>query len=921
MPNALQILDELDSRYGAQPGARITVNPAQPSGDTGGTPQGAAEILDELDLRYGVKQGPEVDGTVQPPVADDTTAVPGATPQGTPGVVAPPISLPAQDDPIWQTPPEVEAAGPQVTAVHNMLRQVNHRLASALALPSEAVNSILTSIGLGLVDKGAWTQHNKDAFEELGIRTDAINGISAQYGDAVADAIFQSMAFIVAAPYMAAQKGVTAGGLIVKHLGEQIIKYPGLVTAADIAGSVGTEFARQQTEGIKDPTVRSLAQPFAMLAGGLAAGVAGQGGYQAAKGVVSRAVAPFQSGARVVTDKVGLTTPEPKQAPVRPSDFSLMHTNLQTFAADQLKNDEDMALTGIVRAMESIPRTGTSAQVQARVRAKLNRAEEIARRIEREHWTLVDQKRQVPMSGIRQELKGLRDRIGDKLSTLPTIPGAEAYPKEKVKDFITRLENLSKPLRDPATGRMVQSLPSMEMLRDEYGRIARAYRRELSAGTRGESPNMGKVANYSKLMQILDDGLAQAYPNDIPLQRARAFSKKLHDMFDRGGIADITAMRARGDDRIPEGQTVEALMKKFEGLGELLDIRRILGYARQPGANRFAVTSDERRELQELVKETENAVRVMYREAAEGAGPDDALKAAKWFARNEKHIRPLAQVSAELEQSMMDVLAYHNRLTDLRRSALHKFVGYDPEKAITMVWNSKNPAATAEELIKTFRKDPDAMYAFRKSIIDQFWKATGMDPVKAKEVISQPRYRALLHNVLTEGGSGDWDRLNRMVDAAFRISNGEKSFGTRVARSGTLLAAASGAAAGGIPLGLEGAAAGGMIGGAAMITARVVGAGVGRQVAGLTGGGTVQVPGIFSSSFGRGMEKLLKRTPPQTLLTMAVQDPRWEKMLLSRVPTNTKEARKDIAYARRFLITLNTAREYGIERTLMEQAP
>ena len=873
---------------------QITVNPGAMT-PSGGMPTGTADPAEiEALLQKWEATSPQGTGAPGPMPGPQAPADPAVDPTGGQGEffgTERPTPVPGSEKPGFAgmtfqnafdipLPPE---ASSEVTATFNFLRALNQRIATGLAAPSDTVEALVTGMSLGTIPSVKHGELNKAAFESAGIRTDPLNGLSAQLGDATFDGAVQSIAFIAASPYLAGRVGMTAGQLILRHLGEAIKNNPGLSTAANIFGSVGTRYGTHITEDMEPGIKKSLVQPAAELAGGMVGGMVAQGTKSIGQSLVN------------ATKKVGRTIgaiqkPAPLD-PLREPNFDVGQSNLGTFVKTQVDNAKDMLDRALVQALDSVPQRGTSWQLESRSRGALERAREIGRRIEGEFWTRVDQRRRVPVTDLRRQVRAMEVELRDSSF-------------ERPQRYIDEIDTIGTPMRDPATGRYVQAPPTIRRLRDLSKRIANDISTERGAPMRGGTPNDGLIRNYSRLLHMIDSSITAAYPNDVTLRQAREFSTRFSDMFRRGGVADVLAMRARGDQRVPDELTIENLMKDHQGLAELIDIRNRLVYTRQPGANRFAVTQAERQELQALVTDTEDAVRSMYREAADAKG---AAEGPKWFAKHEKQIRPLARVAAEIEHSASQVKTILERQKALDRSALNRFVEHDdPTKAIQNVWSGRNPVQSNAQILRAIGNDPAAMRGYRVGMVDEFWNRSKMDPLASKKLIETPAVREMMADAL---GPDKWKRFRDNVNVAYQVASHNESKSGKVqnvAKKGSIILAAAGTGA------YTGTFAEALLP-SAMLVGGIVGAGVGRQVAHLTGGGTVQTPGIVASAFRRSMEKAFRGTNPQTLLAYAIVDPRMEKLLMSRLPETNEEMRIAVQRMKRLAVGLNASREIALE--------
>lgn len=714
----------------------------------------------------------------------------------------------------------------------------NRQFAYVLGVPPEAANELLNFIGLGLWDPymGKAPQYIAERMKEMGIAVDLAEPAARTFASRVGSETFKNVAttaaLLNAAPRMM-QAGKDIGSNVLEKIGEMFKANPKLslfLTPFESAGAVVGE----DIGGVPGAVV-----------GGVAGGMVGGGtaaiGRKAGRGIVSAT----ESVMNTVTGKP-FKTPGPA---LRDPTAEPQYTH--TFAENQVEAEKMQMATALKDAVDSIPRTGTSQQVQTRTRELMDKAEKTAARIESTFWDRVPQTTQVPVSQLRKDATALQKELSDTPSQAPT-------------EFLERLKELSSPKRDPDTGRMMKALPTVKRLRDFRAEVRLARKREEGLENQGITPNYGLVRNYNKVENLIDDAIEAALPGDVTIPQARRVSTIYHDLFSRGGVADVLARRARGDNSIPPGTTVEELMSRFGGIEELLAIRDKLVYVRKPGGAGFAVSPDERKNLQGMVTEAENSVRAMFRQYADENGIENA---PKFIDKHNTTIKALGKVHAELTQVGEEIKAVMAQEKVFRNSALNRYIASDSEKAIDKVWTGPNPAKTAKELVSTFQKDPDAIGGFKAGIIDRFLKTVKNDPNKARDLLFSSRYGDLMRNTLDPS---EYSRLQKIVEVTYRIHGGDE----KILRHSMLPGAT--------------------------IMARLIGASVGRQMSHITGGsGTLQGPSIMSNAFKQSIEKVFRSTDPGEMLTNAVLDPKWERLLLTREPTTTHQARRLMIQMRR----------------------
>jgi hypothetical protein len=152
-----------------------------------------------------------------------------------------------------------------------------------------------------------------------------------------------------------------------------------------------------------------------------------------------------------------------------------------------------------------------------------------------------------------------------------------------------------------------------------------------------------------------------------------------------------------------------------------------------------------------------------------------------------------------------------------------------------------------------------------------------------KVLITEPKMDRTL-NVIFDRAQRT--RLDRIIEIGVRVENGDEKMLRRFARKGL------------------------------NIIARVFGAQLGRTIARFGGGGTVQTPGIIAGVTKDWLVDALRGISVPELMARAVLDPKWEKVLLSRVPENPREIRRMIRWGVRPLINLQAGTIASVESAL-----
>lgn len=740
-------------------------------------------------------------------------------------------------------------------------------IAHTLGFPQELVDSALRVSGIAKLAPTFFNQNPGDAmkqmanrFNRMGIFTrPGYEGLASRIGDEAAQGVVTTSLMLAAAPAMVAAKGASAVKMISRWMGQALVDHPYLAmiqAGPSAAGAVvsGDTFG-----------------PWAAFPGAIAGGAA-------ASAVGSVARLPFKAVSSVL-DRIYIRPPgvpqntpidlrgnlhAPPQRPTAALRDAFAEPERATIYGEQQVEGARMHMEDEVKkAILSVRPTMNVKAAQAQVRKLLGDAEDIGNRIVSDFWKRTPLKTRVPMG----ELAGDVSKMRREFNSLTGTPSAA--PNE----MMDKIADLALPKRDPATGQLQPvPLPTVQRMRDLQGEIRRARLNEEGKAYSGLPVNDALVRNYNRLASMIDDAVMRAIPGDTSVQQARAASIIYHDIFSRGNLADILARRARGDNKFRPDETVQELMDRYDGLSDLLKVHakvRAMG-RRQPtlaNANPSMLTQKDTQTFYDLKEAAEQSIRGLFQKAAQDMEP---ATAQKFIKANQEQIAPLAKVSAELQKVSETLTTIVEDRKILEKSALARFVKMDPQKAIQRVWNDPNPSVVSKDLIKTFQGDEEALEGYRAGLMDELFSRTKMDPNRMLEHLDTPKLRRLFEATFSEE---QMTRLSRMVTLTAKLQNGNKD---------DLKAHF-------LPT--------------ARIIARILGAQVGRVIGRLTGGGTIQTPGIISQYAQSGVVKALKGFDPKWLLSKAVLDPKWEQLLYSRMPWNTKDLQNTLALVRKVVRT------------------
>lgn len=853
--------------------SRITVRPMPPQlpeprppeiGGPGG-PQPTAPAAPAMPQVQAQPAAPQPQATPQPappaPQLPTGTQGPQYEPTDTSLSQAPDIPLqsvlPQGFEPVQvEQPVQVE---PNVPILLQMGATFNHSLAYALGVPIGAAKELTQFLATGKFGSG----------EDVPVAIEAfLNkiGIPARKFDTVAGNMSQEFLYGMAtlatlgefAPAMAAKTGMDTVSMLIRDLGNAIQRYPILATLQEFGADAGTVIGRHITGSDKkhaDTWYGALGQGAGEVAGAMAGGLTAGGMYAMGEraGRAAIGVGRRIPGVNQAVEYFFPKTEHPK-APIYPG----LDPSVSQGFAQQAIDAADLRMQNVVEhALERIKSAQTPAEAQARFRVLIDRAERIGNRIVSQFWKRTPMNQRVPMTQIRGEVTAMEAELADEPYKTPTA-------------LMKGLKELSMPYRNPDTGKMTASLPTVRRLRDYRGHIRLARKAEEAS----DAPNDALIRNMVRLEQIIDDGIQAAFPNDTTIAQARAVSIKYHDIFSRSSLGQMFAQRQTGAARVHPEQTAERLLKTYGGMRDLVAGRNRLLYQRAPGGKSFAVTRAERQELQALTGEAENSIRAMFQDIAR----DGAPVAVRWIDKNLPLVKPLGRVFGELywvHDHLANVIAERKTIMN---GALAKYAASDPRASVSKLWSNPHGLSDLHEVMLTMRNDEDALDGLRTQFINEFFTRSKLDPIRMKQILDDPKLSKMFQLVL---GDERYARFAKLTRVAREVALGHEGVVKRHAIRRLTFAG------------------------------RLIGAMIGRHVARWTGGGSVQIPALFSGAMGRSAERMFRLTKPGDLFVMGVIHPKWEQILLMRDPSNFAQARNYIKLMRRSLTAIEAGTSLG----------
>jgi hypothetical protein len=467
----------------------------------------------------------------------------------------------------------------------------------------------------------------------LNSKTLDMNSQEAKIGINSANAFVDMAAMQAMAPTMAARAGITTAAYLTRSLGHAMVANPYIGLVADQVGSVGTTLGEEKggpMGGFVGGMVGSLgaALPlFAAKAGfkltaNIAQRVAGvvdnMMGNLGSKVYAKLADKPY--GMPVVSDDILDAYRSTESAAREAGDAVVQHRNTYIKAPEgsparfQAYNDwqaahhtETVAAKAADEAFYAIPeqvrgrysqqaeaiRSATAEIVQPGVfaqnqlkgdrQAVTDRINGVFASIKSEDPSLTSQDYSARISqglvdakaaadGIEQKMWA-RAPLGEKMSERATpLNDLNSYaaemkanfsPSQVPNDAVTRLFRLFAPMSAPG---VFQPLPTLQRVKAE----ATALWKDINAAAAAGVPDQQLVRNGTKLEGLMNNWMADSFPENVPLQQAREFSRFKHELFGQDTTLFTYLQPGRGGtDRVRPEDVLDHLMKSKHGLQDV----------------------------------------------------------------------------------------------------------------------------------------------------------------------------------------------------------------------------------------------------------------------------------------------------------------------------------------------------------------
>lgn len=343
-------------------------------------------------------------------------------------------------------------------------------------------------------------------------------------------------------------------------------------------------------------------------------------------------------------------------------------------------------------------------------------------------------------------------------------------------------------------------------------------------------------------------------PGGQKLNEALTFTREFENRFHTGVTGKILGYEKSGAPKISPELTLDVSIGR-SGLRGADDVEKVL------------VTPEARNAAQRYLTRS-------FTDYATDAktGALNPIKAQKWMKTNEQLLDSFPELKTTMSdaQHAQDLASQTRTLMEARKvkiqdpniSYASKFLNTEVGSEISTIMKSKNPSRMTGELMRQAGKDPRAREglkgAFVSDILDK--SAVGKYNDLGEKTLSGKAMNAYMNdNIDVFRQVFSQDEIVRMRKIANELAKLEKSEGLTKGMGTDFEDTTSNLL---------------------QTMGRLSGAQIGRKIAKLTGGGTVQTPGIVSERFKKFIAKFTKSRTDQVLQDAVLRDPELFRTLM-----------------------------------------
>jgi hypothetical protein len=791
---------------------------------------------------------------------------------------------------------------------------VNWAIADTIGMPVDLISSGLGAAGLKIDEPVLGSEHLKRLMRKTGVTPGIDERPPENIMENVGTVIGEASTFML--PVGAALKGLSTStklvGNVANSIWQSMVKNPFLTMTSELTGSIGAGIGRGLSEESKSPALKTSAEIIGGVAGGIAPQVAIntptlfmlRGGKQilkkltmpfTEKGAKYRAgeflkgkVAIPKGAAAKVTEKTisdmppAVASGEKKLIELY-KDFITANPTTEQEAVEKLSNsmiklESEMrkmgyGSPGLLKEITEKRVMALNSRMDKRILSAVKKAGDsladlpIAKRRAEESKIVRSE-----IEKVMAEDKKIVDDLWEK------VPKEHPVPVDSTKDVYTNIKNdLSQAEIEDIPSVLKKSFIFKKDTTETTVKEMQGLRKKLLEKARiaRKDGNWNKARIASEVSDaILEDiGISAGQPNNpaaASLQAAIFQSRNFKTRYESGIMGKILGYSKSGAPAIPPELTLDISLGRMAERGAV-------------GIDDVLITNEAKAAAERYLSRsfTDYTLDIAN-------GTVNPIKAERWIKNNEAILDSFpmlrqkmtdatdAQRLAAKTKVNMDIRK--KNLANPKKSKAARFLNFaDLDMEIDSIMKNPNQELMAKELSKQAAKDlsGDATNGMRSGFIDYMIKKSSKGPYNdmGEQVLSGntlmgflSKNEKVLNNFFTP------EQMNRMRAVGKELSSIESLEKTKPSKT---------------DLEINDFASN-----ALKLFSRVGGAQLGRWVARMTGGGTVQTPGIFSEKF-RAFATRLNRDRAAQLIQDAVlsDDPALIKSLLLPIdkPKTAKE--------------------------------
>jgi hypothetical protein len=390
----------------------------------------------------------------------------------------------------------------------------------------------------------------------------------------------------------------------------------------------------------------------------------------------------------------------------------------------------------------------------------------------------------------------------------------------------------------------ISKLPAFPELRNVREIMTEAMQEIRRIPKIGEGANDTKKKFLSQVVDTIKTEIDKSFPDDPAIQQASNLTKWFHDTFDRSALAPFAQRRVTAEaglrDAVPGANRLVNSETGGQQIAGLQSARPMTGETDVTGP-------------------AENFIRAQLGNVAETKGP---TKGVLWLQSPavQRFIKSYPAMDAMAQKFTSTIQPAIDEAMAMANSKFFARAGQAPDTAVNGLFQSAEPAEATRYAVRQLGPDPQAMDALHAGIVTKMINDTKLQPQNMARWISQARNRSVLEEAFANQPS-KLGRLHRIIDAGISIGQGEENAVGKATRFGS------------------------------NILGRIVGSTVFNKIIPLPGNELIKASA--GAKLGRGIaDRLFRVYTPEQLMFKAIQDPRWEAFLFSKVPTNLKDFRQ-----------------------------